>query len=512
MSVQSIPFRARSPFQIIEAREWLPDLHDPDNPGLVSVRNAYPDLQGYSGVKSLVEEENAVGSTPNVAYFGRDSDGGVHTFVGASSGVYSLETDGTWVAQSTIAEGASGISQWAFTQFGNQIIALTLTQDPIAVDLDDIPTLTAPYFSDLGGSPPRASLISVVRDFIVLGGIENHPHRVQWSGHNNATAWTPSGITQSGLQDLKSSNGRVQALVSGDRGLIFQERAVNRMTYVGPGLIFQFDVIERSHGTLAPDSVCWFGDQVFYYSTQGFYKIVGDEDGIPIGQDKVDMWVRDNLVNLRDIRGTVDPVNKTVYWSAHLDNPDEYDIILVYRWDIQKWGLIRVNHLFLATDLSRGANLDSTELGDYYDDSIDNPVRQLSLDSPQWQTGSAGLYAFTANKKRASFEGDYMAAALETGYRQLSPDYTEVFIRQLRPIVNKSNLVGQDAITVTTRESLIGGIARAKTALIRENGRCDIRAPYGRYGSFTMHIGAGTRWDGFAGFTIESGNSGKRRS
>jgi hypothetical protein len=44
----------------------------------------------------------------------------------------------------------------------------------------------------------------------------------------------------------------VQKVVGGEYGLVFQERAVWKMTYIGSPVIFQFDLIERSRGAFAP--------------------------------------------------------------------------------------------------------------------------------------------------------------------------------------------------------------------------------------------------------------------
>ena len=80
--------------------------------------------------------------------------------------------------------------------------------------------------------------------------------RVKWSGLNNSSQWTPSQSTQSGLQDLVGTHGNIQSVVGGESyGVIFMERAIFRMDYVGTPLIFQFSKIADNIGAFAPRSV-----------------------------------------------------------------------------------------------------------------------------------------------------------------------------------------------------------------------------------------------------------------
>ena len=47
-------------------------------------------------------------------------------------------------------------------------------------------------FADLGGSPPQARYIAMVGRFVVLSGLLSTPYRIQWSGLNATTTWTPA--------------------------------------------------------------------------------------------------------------------------------------------------------------------------------------------------------------------------------------------------------------------------------------------------------------------------------
>ena len=83
-----------------------------------------------------------------------------------------------------------------------------------------------------------------VRDFVMLGslteGSTEYQYRVRWSGFNDSTDWTTDpGGTQADFQDLEAQYGEVMAIVGGEYATIFQQRAITRLTYVGPPAIFQ---------------------------------------------------------------------------------------------------------------------------------------------------------------------------------------------------------------------------------------------------------------------------------
>ena len=140
------------PFQRLDAIRWLPDLYDPDNPGLAIAENVIPQSQGFSGVRSLSPVTQAVGGLPLNSIFGRDSLSGVESFVGTDNGIFYLERDGSWSQQ--FPTGVSGLEKWEFTQFGPRVIGITPTQTPHAVDLDDISSLVnsdTKFFSPLSG-------------------------------------------------------------------------------------------------------------------------------------------------------------------------------------------------------------------------------------------------------------------------------------------------------------------------------------------------------------------------
>ena len=176
-----------------------------------------------------------------------------------------------------------GTDQWQFAQFNNFVFAVQINT---AVQVFDLTSSSA--FADLGGSPPPARYIAVVGRFLVLSGLgSSTPYRIQWSGLNATTTWTP-GSNQSDLPGLPRWRHRAR-------------RGRRRIRHRLPGClhppldlcaglagVFQIERITEEKGIFAPLSMVRAGDRVFYISPDGFQMIAPGGYPQPIGKERVD--------------------------------------------------------------------------------------------------------------------------------------------------------------------------------------------------------------------------------
>ena len=516
------------PTQPFRAARWLPDLYDPDNPGYSYVQNALPHQQGFYSMPGVLPNSPAVGGIPVGGVWGRDSASNPYAIVGADNGIYFQNSAGAWMHEAPA--GIASVTDWAFTQFRGRILVVTSGRSPLYADLDELGTYDAamqPYFRALPNAP-TARRVSVVRDFVVLGGLDSHPHRVHWSGFNNSELWKPDPVSQSGFQDLPGHAGIVQAIVPGERGLIFQEGAIHRMTHVGPSLLFQFDEVERNRGTQAPNSVCWTGGRVFYYSPTGFFEHRLNEESVAIGHNRVDRWVSQNVPDTRTMRGVVDPSNKLAMWSIQVASTTHYDHILAYRWDLEAWSLIQLDHTLLSSFIAPGANLDSASLDRFYGGaggadeadytgSIDNPNVQVPFDSAQWSSGALTLHVFDApaadgSVTRGGFDGPPLPAIFQTGYRPVIPGAARFHMNAIRPLLDRGGSagLGQARVTVRAKNDLSDVEPQYITDMdVATNGRADLRTS-GRYASFQLTTPPGLDFRGMSGFLVHARPKGGR--
>lgn len=231
--------------------EWLPDQPAHANPGALIAKNVIPQLvaddderASYRNLKSLESFTGALTSACLGSVWARASNADIFNFAGDAGNLYRLSS-ATWTEISQAATTYNA-ARWEFAQFGENIIAVNIGDSPQTYEMN-----VSSLFADLGGSPPNAAHVGVVREFVVLGNVDDgtaRPTRVVWSGFNNSVQWTSDPATQSGVQDLRGSGGHIRKVISGDVGHIFQERRITRMTYRGPPIKFRFDPVERTRG------------------------------------------------------------------------------------------------------------------------------------------------------------------------------------------------------------------------------------------------------------------------
>ena len=487
-----------------ETVSWLPDMYDPVVQGMVIADNALPHHTGFLSVGEYQANADALADKVVGSIWGRDADATPHAVVGTSTGLFQLNVDTTsWKDITPDGLTYSGVEAWSFSQFGDFVIAVTQDADPLIFNLNN--KAADAKFVTLAGNPPQSEHIAVVRDFVVVGNTTDDPSLVQWSGFNNAEIWGSIRSAQADFDNRRSRDGKVQAIVSGEYGVVFQENAIYAMTYYQP-TVFRFDTIDRNIGTDAPRSVCWEGGQVFFYARNGFHKIDLGGKLTPIGSGQVDRWFEINVADPRNIRGVISPNDKTVMWSCSIDTGECYDAILMYRYDIGKWGLIRIEHELLSPFVVPGTRLE--DLDPHYNNDIDG-ANQVSFDSPRWKSGSIDLHVFK-NHTRGNLDGPAMKAHFETGYFQLYDDNADFRLQSIQPHLDRRVRGGEGDIFITahTKEDLTTqGDLLVQSASLGRFGRSDFRLS-GRWLKISMDTEGD--FDGFSGFFVRKVKSGTR--
>ena len=169
---------------MIKFGEWLPDQPDFTNAGVVEATNVIPAYNGYRSFNDFVDYSNAADSTLLNVFAAKDNDGSVRLFAGDAAKLYlfnAATTDLDDVSKAgSPAYDLAGNERWRFVQFGDTVIA----SGGIGEELQKFQLGTDTAFSDLSGTPPKADFLTVVRDFVWTGNIDEGsgrvPYRVRW--------------------------------------------------------------------------------------------------------------------------------------------------------------------------------------------------------------------------------------------------------------------------------------------------------------------------------------------
>lgn len=114
-----------------------------------------------------------------------------------------------------------------------------------------------------------------------------YPNLVAWSKTGVATCFgdasTSTDFSGSGYQDLPDECGQITGMIGGDYALIFKPRAIYRMD--GPP--FTFHPISIGSGTMFPNSIVRYNDDVYYWGPAGLMVIRGGSSSPePVGLGK----------------------------------------------------------------------------------------------------------------------------------------------------------------------------------------------------------------------------------
>lgn len=459
--------------ETVPVGEWLPDQPDLANPGATEAKNVIPWKDSYKSFPSLSEQSaNALGDRCQGAYFARDNSGNVYNFAGDETKLY-LYQQSSYSDVSRASGGAYSTpsdGDWEFTQWGETVIAVN------GSNAAQVATLGSGLFSALGGSPPVARHIAVVRDFVVMGNISTVPNRVQWSGIGDSASWAVSASTLADYQDLQGDGGWVAKIVGGEIGVVFRERDIWRMTFTGSREIFQFDQIEKQRGTFAPQSVINYGSLIFYLADDGFYVTNGNGASIPIGDGKVDRTFLDALDSeyFFRISAAIDPTNKLVMWAAPMSGSSgSPNRIFVYNWVYRRWAYAEVDLEVFARYASQGYTLEGLDAVSASLDSL-----TPSMDSRVWTGGLMTLAGFSTNHKLGTFTGTVLDATVETGEVQHYPGFRSN-VTEVRPLVDGNAAT----ISVGSRNRQSASHTFGSATSQNDSGTCPVRsnARYHRY-------------------------------
>jgi hypothetical protein len=471
--------------------EWLPDYPENENPGAILAKNVLPGPAAYKQFLSLSAFSNALDEACVGNFSARATNETVFNFAGDAGKLYLLSGSTTWTDVSQAATTYSA-SFWDFVAFQNRVIATDGGGSPLQYyDMN-----VSSEFADLPGTPPRVKALGVVRDFVVGGnyalGSEVEPGGLAWSGFNNTELWTPSLSTQANRVPGRGAGGQVQRIVPGSIGVVFLEKAIRTMQYVGPPTVFKTDEQIVDHGTPAPRSVAWTKDFVFYYSEEGFFQLDRKTLALtPIGVNKVNDWFLSNSAQSDRVNMicAVRQSKNLVYWAFRSSASSVlYDRILVYNYapNVQRFTYAELSLEWLGSYATVSANLDTLDsvLGS---GGID--INSIPVDTDAYLGGVASFLAFTSLHEAATFDGTALTAEIDT--TEVGLENARMMINGVRPIVTG----GPTMLQVAPLTRNLPNDNAALGSFVDQNadtGQCDLRSS-GRYQRFRVKIVGGFR-------------------
>jgi hypothetical protein len=381
--------------------EWMPD--QPGISGaLTDAKNVVSQAIGYGPMPTASVFSVAASESLTTLVAGKTPANSTKLFAAGSTKIYDVSGVGalTNVSKSGGYTPNANADRFRFTQFGNVIIG---TNNSNAMQAYTLGSSTA--FADLSAAAPICKYLTVVRDFVVTAFTTEsstvYANRVRWSGINDETEWGSSQVTQADYQDIPDG-GQVVGIRGGEFGLVFLEKGISRMSYVGTPFIFQFDNISRGKGCIAAGSIAQVQGISFFLSDDGFYLCDGQQIQA-IGSEKVDRWFFTNADEgaFDTMSAAVDPVRKLIIWNFKTISAQRQ--LIIYNFKTQKWTYGDANSDYISDASTAAVTLENL-------DSISSSIDALSasLDSilyiggKYFLGGTLGAYVVTYNGAPAS--------------------------------------------------------------------------------------------------------------
>ena len=460
--------------QRIKFGEWMPDQSGISG-ALTDAKNVVSLAVGYGPFNSAVAFSDAASENLVSLYAAKNPDSTTQLFVAGTSKIFTVSGIG---ALTQVKSGmTTGIDDRVrFTQFGTRVIT---TNNADVLQAWTLGTSTS--FANLSASAPKAKFITVVRDFVVCANTfessVQQQYRVRWSALNDETDWVEDVNTQSDYQDIPDG-GQIVGIRGGEFGLVFLERAISRMSYVGTPFIFQFDNISRNKGCLVAGSIAQYQGVTFFLSDDGFYMCDG-QNVIPIGSEKVDRFFIDDASesDYGSMSAAVDPVRKLVIWN-YVDT-DGNRKLLIYNFATKMWTYADAGTDFLSEASSTAVTLEQL-------DSISASIDALptSLDSRLYVGGRYFLGGTLATKV-FTYTGAYATGSIATGDIDLGGSSV---ITLARPQVDN----GSADVSVASRKLLSDSVTFGTAVTPDGNNRASLRSA-GRYHRIQL-VPTGSDW------------------
>ncbi len=490
---------------------WRPDNADFGAGTLQIARGCIKKADGYQPARKLISVSDT--ALPNFAdarnlFIGDDitADQTFRTWAATGTAIY--EASGSpliWTDVSKVGGYATMTEdRWSVAQFGGNVFATNLANEVQFVSVSSGGT-----WADVGATGiPKAKYLAVVRDFLVLGDIDDPvdgrvSNRYQWSPFRDPFGdWTDIA-TQSDKAEIQDL-GEITGVTGGEFGTILCRNGVGKLIYTGQSPLFwQQDTVSREIGCDYPASVIRVGQITYFLSRAGWHAFDGFQV-VDIGSEWVDNWTFDELRAGQEFRiyPGWDRDAEVIRWlfagQGSQNNVPNRCLILKPDLGKQGWTYQDVDAYVLGQFVTPGFNIDTMD-ATYPTLDADLPP----LDSVFWQAGNPIAGAIDTAGKPATFEGGPDDAQWDWAEGQFAPAALRSKILASLPITTG----GAPTVQIGLREQLNSGVSFGAAKIPEVDGSIPHRDE-ARY--VTMRMLQSGEWESATGLQVSGVTTGSR--
>ena len=283
---------------------------------------------------------------------------------------------------------------------------------------------------------PYCRSLTNVGPYLVAGytkkADESHfiPHRGMWSAANNPTDWDvvdSEGVstgTRAGYYFFRAISEIVDLTKSASDLVVFGRTGIIYGQLGSGPLTFIWNTIANA-GLVARNCFAVEGRDIYWLSVDGFYKLNGGRELLPIGLNIINETVleRINWAEIGRADCSVIPELSAIVWSLPVDGADYNNLVVLYNYQTGNFSLLDLN---IARVIRYGAPPITLNAANPAIEGVRTAAQAgmpsiedlpYPLDSPVW-TGKASEFAFIESK---ASEAGYGLRALH-GSQQLQAE------------------------------------------------------------------------------------------
>lgn len=393
---------------------FAPDI-DSTVPGVITAcSNVIPTLRGMAGAPTPLDAGIAAlpAECRGAAVLSR-LDQNRRVFCGTQTAMYEL-SGSAFINRSRTSGYTGGTeNRWRFAQFGNASLACNETE-PIQVT-----TSTGTPFADITQAP-KARIIETAAGFVLAFGVNadyvGGDRADAWACSNiyDHLTWTPSTSNQAAFGYLLDTPGDIRAAKRIGKGVaVYKERSMYLGTYVGPPVIWQWDLVASNVGAISNEAVIDTGVSHLFIGRDDFWLFDGSRPR-PIGAP-IKEWFFANSDNTSryKIRSYFDQYKNMAWWFyPTAGSGGALTDAVVYNLNNDRWGRVTIG--IQTVFMYQGSETT-------YDDfppgaaATFEDVPDLPYDSPAFDTNTSALGVFGLDAKIKTMTGPCGAASIITG-------------------------------------------------------------------------------------------------
>jgi len=235
-----------------------------------------------------------------------------------------------------------------------------------------------------------------------LGTTTQDPLLIRFGSQESITDFTPTATNTAGDLRLSSGSTFVQAVETKQQVLVFTDRSLFAMKFIGPPFTFGLQELSKNITIASPKAAVAVEDAVFWMGKDNFYVYAGQTAQIPCTvRDKV--FLDFNLTQADKIISGVNSKWGEVWWFYASASSDENDKYVIYNYLEKTW---------YYGSLSRTA-------------WHDRGIRQFPI-----AAGSSYLYE---HENGNDDDGSAMTSSVESSQIDMGDGYQFTFINQIIP-------------------------------------------------------------------------------